>query len=140
MNKITIFTDGGSRGNPGPAAVGIYAEDNCGDELVSFGKKIGIATNNVAEYAAIIEALAWLNNNKNKFDKDSEVFFKLDSELAYSQLTGLYKIKNSTIRELVFKIRLEEAALGFPVRYSHIPREKNKKADLLVNLALDNLL
>jgi ribonuclease HI len=140
MNKLLVFTDGGSRGNPGPSAVGVYIEDGNGNKLTSIGKKIGIATNNVAEYSAIVEALCWLNNNKKKISNTLEVFFYLDSELAYSQLCGLYKVKNAAIRELVFRIRQEEAQLGIPVVYSHIPREKNTKADLLVNLALDNLL
>ena len=140
MNRVNVFTDGGSRGNPGPSAVGVYVEDYDGKELVSIGKKIGIATNNVAEYSAIIEAFEWLCVSKDKLGNNTKIFFYLDSELAYSQLSGLYKIKNAAIRELVLKIRQKEAELNMSVIYSHIPREKNKKADLLVNLALDNLL
>ena len=140
MKKIIIYTDGGSRGNPGSAAVGIYIEDSRGNKIASIGKKIGIATNNVAEYSAIIEAFNWFLKNINELENVEKIFFNVDSELAYSQLSGLYKIKNSAIRELVFKIRQHEAELKIPVVYQHIPREKNKKADLLVNLALDNLL
>jgi ribonuclease HI len=140
VNRIEVFTDGGSRGNPGQSAVGVYIADENGKELVSIGKKIGIATNNVAEYSAIVEALEWLVKNKKKFDDTVQINFFLDSELAYSQLCGLYKVKNSAIRELIFIIRQKEAELDKPIAYSHIPREKNKKADLLVNLALDNLL
>lgn len=140
MNKVLVFSDGGSRGNPGPSAVGVYIEDNNGKELVSIGKKIGNATNNVAEYMAIVEALDWLCKNKNKLEDNAKIFFHIDSELAYSQLSGLYKVKNAAIRELVFKVRQKEAELGVSIHYSHVPREKNEKADLLVNLALDNLL
>jgi len=140
VNNIIVFTDGGSRGNPGPAAVGIYMEDHAGKEITSIGKKIGNATNNVAEYSAIIEALDWLCKNKHKLEENTRIAFYLDSELAYSQLSGLYRVKNTTIRELVFKVRQKEAELNMQISYLHIPREKNKKADLLVNLALDNLL
>jgi len=140
VNNIIVFTDGGSRGNPGPAAVGIYMEDHAGKEITSIGKKIGNAKNNVAEYSAIIEALDWLCKNKHKLEENTRIAFYLDSELAYSQLSGLYRVKNTTIRELVFKVRQKEAELNMQISYVHIPREKNKKADLLVNLALDNLL
>jgi len=139
-NRVLVFSDGGSRGNPGPSAIGVYIEDRNGKELVSIGKKIGHATNNVAEYMAIVEAFDWLCKNKSMFEDNAKIFFYIDSELAYSQLSGLYKVKNAIIRELVFKVRQKEAELGIPIYYSHIPREKNEKADLLVNLALDNLL
>lgn len=138
MNNISIFTDGGARGNPGPAAIGVYIEDLAEGKLAEIGEKIGSATNNVAEYSAIIRGLVWLCENKVKIEKNAKINFYLDSQLAYSQLVGLYKVKNENIRKLVFIVRQKEAELGFPVNYSYIPREKNKKADLLVNLALDN--
>lgn len=139
MAKIQIFTDGGSRGNPGPAAIGVYISDDNNKELERIGKKIGEATNNVAEYSAILEGLAWALANKSKHDIQ-EVHFYMDSQLAYSQIVGLYKVKNERIRTFIFEIRQKEAELGTPVFYNHILREKNKKADLMVNLALDNML
>lgn len=139
MSKILIYTDGGSRGNPGPAALGVYIEDGNHTELAKIGKKIGDTTNNVAEYSAITEGLAWLLANKDRV-KIEEVHFYMDSQLAYSQITGLYKVKNARIRDFIFEIRQKEAELGLPVYYNHIPREKNKKADLMVNLALDNVI
>lgn len=140
VNQINIFADGGARGNPGPAAIGFYIEDLEGKEIVSVGKKIGEATNNVAEYTAILAALIWLLDNREKIEKNTKVNFYLDSLLASSQLSGIFKVKNAKIRELIFLIRQKEEELGIDVCYKHIPREKNKKADRMVNLALDNLL
>jgi ribonuclease HI len=140
VNQINVYADGGSRGNPGPAAIGFYIEDLEGNEIVSIGSKIGEATNNVAEYTAIVFALDWLIKNKKKLEKNTKVNFYLDSLLAASQLSGLYKIKNAKLRELIFLIRQKEEELGISATYKHIPREKNTKADKMVNLALDNLL
>ncbi len=137
MSKISIFTDGGARGNPGPAALGVYIEDEKHQELARIGKRIGETTNNVAEYAAIIEGLNWALENKERL-KIGSIQFYVDSQLASSQLAGIYKVKNPRIREFVFEIRQKEADLNIPVFYSHIPREKNKKADYMVNHALDN--
>lgn len=139
MAKLSIYTDGGSRGNPGPAALGVYIEDENKKELARIGKRIGETTNNVAEYSAITEAFAWLLANKDKQNIES-VSFYMDSQLAYSQIVGLYKVKNERIREFIFEIRQKEAEVGFPVYYNHIRRENNKKADLMVNLALDNAI
>jgi len=139
MSKISIFTDGGSRGNPGPAALGVYIEDENKKELVRIGKTLGETTNNVAEYSAIIEGLEWALQNKAQFNIE-KINFYMDSQLACSQLTGLFKVKNSRIREFVFEIRQIEAQLKVPIYYTHIPREQNFKADQMVNLALDNML
>ena len=137
MSKILIFTDGGARGNPGPAALGVYIQDDNKKELARIGKKIGNATNNVAEYSAILEGFSWALENKRKLNIES-INFHMDSQLAYSQLTGLYKVKDEKIREFVFEIRKKEAELAIPIYYAHIPREKNKQADYMVNQALDN--
>lgn len=139
MSKIVVFTDGGSRGNPGPAALGVFIQTEDGKELASIGKRLGETTNNVAEYSAIVEAFNWLLDNKLKLAIE-EIHFYMDSQLAYSQLNGLYKIKNTQIREFILEIRQKEAELGIPIAYTHIPREQNKKADFMVNQALDNLL
>ncbi len=139
MSKIVVFTDGGSRGNPGPAALGVFIQTEDGKELASIGKRLGETTNNVAEYSAIVEAFNWLLDNKLKLAIE-EIHFYMDSQLAYSQLNGLYKIKNTQIREFILEIRQKEAELGIPITYTHIPREQNKKADFMVNQALDNLL
>jgi len=139
MAEIVIYTDGGSRGNPGPSALGVYIQKSSGEVLARIGKYLGVATNNFAEYSAIVEGLSWALENKQK-EKIEKISFYMDSQLAFSQLSGLYKIKNEIIRGLVFKIKNQEAEIAIPVFYHHIPREKNKQADFMVNLALDNQL
>jgi ribonuclease HI len=138
--SINVFTDGGSRGNPGEASLGIYIETIEGKEIKSIGKRLGIATNNVAEYSAIKEALFWIFKNLELFNNLKSINFYMDSNLAVSQLNGIYKIKNSNLRIIFFEIKSLEAQIKIPIYYTHVPREKNKKADRLVNLALDNRL
>ncbi len=134
---IRVFTDGGARGNPGPSAIGVYITDEKNKVLYVLGKAIGVGTNNVAEYQALIAALAWLVENKKIIGKHTEVHFFLDSLLLVSQINGLYKVKNTNLQALLFVVREKEASLALPLRYVHIPREKNTKADALVNAALD---
>ncbi len=134
---LNVFTDGGARGNPGPAAVGVYITNASGIKIHEIAKTIGIATNNVAEYQAVIEALTWISNNIKKENERSPIHFFLDSELVVSQLNGLFKIKKPHLQTLFFEIRQKEALIDGVISYTHIPREKNKKADTLVNMALD---
>ncbi|HKC14811.1 MAG TPA: ribonuclease HI family protein [Patescibacteria group bacterium] len=138
MRNISIFTDGGSRGNPGQAGIGVYIKD---DErtITQIGKRIGVETNNVAEYKAVIEALTWISENKENLE-DTSINFFMDSQLIYSQIVGLYKIKNEILRSLLYKVREKEAEIKLPISYNYIPREQNKNADGLVNMALDNIL
>lgn len=140
MNEIKIYTDGGARGNPGPAAIGVYIVDEDNKEIMSIGKKIGHATNNIAEYSAILEALGWITENSEKLQEVVKIVFFLDSLLVCSQIKGLYKVKNKELRLMVFKVREKEAEIKKQIFYEHIPREQNKKADSLVNMALDNNL
>lgn len=128
---MQIFTDGGARGNPGLAAYGFVVKKE--GQLIKEGfGKIGIATNNVAEYTAVIEALLFL---EKEFSGEALDFY-IDSQLVVSQLTGKFKVKNAGIRDLVMKVKGLESSFK-TVSYTHIPREKNKEADALVNLALD---
>ena len=91
MEGIIVYTDGGARGNPGPAAIGVYIIDQDGNRVVKFGKKIGETTNNVAEYKAVYNALDWIKNNlKNNI---RNINFLLDSKLVVNQLNGIFKIK-----------------------------------------------
>ena len=136
---IQVFTDGGSRGNPGEAASGVYITED-GKELVSFGIKLGITTNNVAEYTAVIEAFNWLLTHREKIDNSSGIAFFMDSNLVASQLRGLYKVKHPNMQPLFVAVKQKEQQLGVKVTYTHIPREQNKMADKMVNAALDNLL
>ena len=131
---IKVFCDGGSRSNPGPAAYGFVVYDD--QKIIHKGKGyIGIATNNFAEYTAVIQALLWLSE---KFKKHNLNFY-LDSNLVVSQLRGIFKIKSASLRELIFKIKSLETTFG-KISYWHIPRSKNKEADELVNQALDEEL
>lgn len=129
---IEIFCDGGSRGNPGLAAYGFVVKIEKATVAKGLGV-LGIATNNFAEYTAVIEALNWAQKNL----KGKDLNFYMDSQLVASQLSGLFKIKNAQIRELVFKVRTLETDFG-QITYTHIPREKNQEADSLVNQALDD--
>ena len=137
IDILNVFTDGGARGNPGEGAIGVYIEDESRQQLAGFGKTIGIATNNVAEYRAVLEALGWIYENKQNIANKAKIFFFLDSRLVCSQLTGHFKIKNKNLKELYFLIKEKERLIGIPISYRNIPRELNKKADALVNEALD---
>ena len=128
---VEIFCDGGARGNPGPAAYGFVVRDESGVIKEANGY-IGVATNNVAEYTAIVEALKWLSNHK----KGEDLQFFLDSLLAASQLNGIYKVKNAKIRELLVSIRELENAFS-KITYQYVPRDQNIEADKQVNIALD---
>ena len=130
---IRIYCDGGSRGNPGPAAYGFVVKEE-GKNVKEDGGYIGVATNNFAEYTAIIKALIWAKGSYP--NKDLEDF--LDSQLAASQLSGIYKIKNAKIRELVLEVKGLENSFN-KVIYKHVPREENKEADAQVNIALDKI-
>lgn len=131
--KLLINTDGGARGNPGPAGIGAIIKYEKKEEKIS--KYIGEATNNQAEYRAVIEALGWVKENIK--EKDLEIECLLDSELIVEQLNQRYKIKNEGLRPLFWEIRDLIMALGGKVSFRYIPREQNKEADKLVNDAID---
>ena len=131
--SLTIYCDGGSRGNPGMASSGFVVYKD-GEKIYEGGKFLGINTNNFAEYMAVVLSLEWLLESGYV---DGTVNFFLDSELVVKQLTGLYKIKNEILLSLVFKIKDLEKKLGSKFSYTHILRAKNKEADLVVNRILD---
>ncbi|MDO8583394.1 MAG: ribonuclease HI family protein, partial [bacterium] len=137
---LNIFTDGGARGNPGPSAIGVYMEDEKNKNVAGFGKTIGTATNNVAEYKAVVEALNWIIENKKELAIGAKITFHLDSRLVCSQIIGLFQVKNADLRNLLFDVREREAQVNFPIYYKNIPREQNAKADAFVNEALDNYI
>ncbi|HMS22235.1 MAG TPA: ribonuclease HI family protein [Candidatus Levybacteria bacterium] len=130
---LTIFCDGGSRNNPGEAAYGFVIYDG-GKVVFKKGEKIGIATNNVAEYTAIVKALIWVKEN---IPLCSDIHFFLDSALAVNQMNGVFKVKNEGLRSLYFTVKSLEKVMSIQTVYTAIPREKNKEADRMVNLALD---
>ncbi|MFW5703843.1 MAG: ribonuclease HI family protein [Patescibacteria group bacterium] len=136
--KLKIHTDGGSLSNPGQAAIGylLYAED--GSVLFSEGKAIGVASNNVAEYTALVQALTKTHElmQTGKLSNIESIAVFADSELMVKQLKGLYKVKHSAMRDLIFQVRVAEGNVGVPVSYTHVLREKNAAADKLVKEAL----
>jgi ribonuclease HI len=140
MNEqiLNIFTDGGARGNPGQAATGFVIFDHQDKEIIRQGQCIGIATNNVAEYQAVIAALEFLNKTDCFIGKKIIVHFFLDSLLVVNQLIGKFKIKNENLAILANKIHGLEKDINGTFSYQFVPREKNKIADLMVNQALDN--
>lgn len=130
-DTLRIFTDGGARGNPGPAGAGIVIFNNNGELLKIEGNYLGVKTNNQAEYEALIIALKVAKRISN-----SKIECYLDSELAVKQLNGEYKVKNDTIR--VLKGKVDELVGEYEhVSFFHITREKNAFADKLVNIVLD---
>ncbi len=135
--KIIIYTDGGSRGNPGPAAIGVIFTNEKGRVLKEYAQKIGRATNNEVEYEAVIFALqkAKLLFGKKKV-KNMEVEVKMDSEFVAKQLNAQYKILDRKIEQLFLKIWNLKINFG-KITFKHIPRSENKEADKLVNRALD---
>jgi ribonuclease HI len=129
--KARLFTDGGARGNPGPAAFGYVIETEDGTVLAAHGETIGVATNNVAEYSALIAGLA-----KAAELQIPEVEVVSDSELMVKQMQGVYRVKNEALRELSLQAARNARAVG-KVTYTAVRREENKLADQLVNDALD---
>jgi ribonuclease HI len=137
MRKIIIYTDGGSRGNPGSSAIGVVFCNEKGEVIKKYSEQIGEATNNEAEYQAVIFALKKFKALfGNKLAGQSEIELRADSELLVKQLNGEYKILEPKIQTLflaVWNLKLDFKKVKFKI----IPREKNKEADRLVNEALD---
>lgn len=129
---LHLFTDGGSRGNPGQAAIGCILEDPArGITLREHMERIGIETNNVAEYRALIEGLKIARRYQ-----PNRLVCHLDSELIVRQLNGQYQVRMAHLKTFVDEI--QEIAQSFPsVTFKHIPRSDNYRADALVNKALD---
>ena len=134
---MTIFTDGGARGNPGPAAVGVVIEDTKGQTIYTLGEPIGDTTNNIAEYTAVLRALEWIRAYPRSLTASEKIQFYLDSELVCRQLRGEYKVKNAGLQGLYYTIQQVGKPFHQQITYTHIPREKNKRADALVNQSLD---
>jgi ribonuclease HI len=129
--RARLFTDGGARGNPGPAAAAYVLETDDGTVLDARGEAIGVATNNVAEYRAL---LAGLEAARDRGVDELEVVS--DSELLVKQMRGEYKVKNAALRELSLQAALLAREIG-DVRYKAVRREHNELADRLVNETLD---
>jgi ribonuclease HI len=144
-HKIIIHTDGGARGNPGPAGIGVVISAEGGPASggetpirwkKKFGEYIGATTNNEAEYRALIVALGKLKKMAGK-TKLEQVDCYADSELMVKQLNGEYKVKDTNLRGLFMEVLKLKSGLKVPVAFHHIKREENAEADELVNQILD---
>src|SRR3989344_2786068 len=138
MQTLIIYTDGGSRGNPGPSAIGIAFMDAVTEKVLhTYGERVEDGTNNEAEYKAIIFAL---KKAKALYGKDKakkmEVEMRMDSELAVRQLTGIYKLSTEHIQKLFIEVWNLKTDFG-KVTFTHVPREQNTLADAALNKALD---
>jgi len=137
MKKLIIYTDGASRGNPGPASIGVVISDEKGKEIKKYSQFIGQSTNNQAEYEAVIFALKKIKALLGKKTAENlEVEIRSDSELLTSQLSGGYKILDKNIQDLFIKVwnlKIDYKKVNFVL----VPREKNTMADFLANEALD---
>ncbi|HKO38843.1 MAG TPA: ribonuclease HI family protein [Solirubrobacterales bacterium] len=134
MSRLTINVDGGARGNPGPAAIGVVVRDGSGEVLEELGERIGEATNNVAEYKALLRGIELAAEQGG-----TELELIGDSELVVRQVEGKYKVKNAGIKPLHAEVK---KALGGFDSWSirHVRRAENADADRLVNAALDGVL
>lgn len=134
---FTIHTDGGARGNPGPAGAGVVIRDELGNSVASVSKFLGKRTNNFAEYEAVILGFNALRKivpaeKQNKTD----VTVKMDSELVVKQMRGEYKVKNANLKEQQARL-IQIASVFKSVSFLHVPREENSDADALANAAMD---
>ena len=132
FDAIVAYIDGGARGNPGPAGYGVRIEQPDGTLIEEFGEAIGIATNNVAEYAGLLEALATA-----KSEGATDVEIVSDSLLLVQQMLGRFKVKHPGLQPLYAKARLLAHEIG-RVTYEHVSRAHNEDADRLANAAMDD--
>ncbi|MCL4394165.1 MAG: ribonuclease HI family protein [Chloroflexi bacterium] len=131
MDRVTLYTDGAARGNPGPAAIGVVITDPTGKELEAFGEAIGVATNNEAEYRALLRGL----ERAAKLGA-AGVEVRCDSELMVQQLSSVYRVRAANLKPL--HAAAQRALAHFAsTSIRHIPRARNGRADALANAALD---
>lgn len=131
--RLLLFTDGASKGNPGPAGAGVVLKDQKGNILAEEFQFLGRMTNNEAEYRALLLGLSTVKEYVK--GPDADLVCLIDSELVVSQLRGLYRVKAAHLRELLTKVKIEEGAFS-KIVYRFIPREDNAHADKLANKAL----
>jgi ribonuclease HI len=134
--KFFIQADGGARGNPGPAGSGAVVKDEQGKVVAEIAEFLGHATNNVAEYTALVRGLEAVAEEVGAQAKETDVVVEMDSKLAIEQMKGAWKIKHPNMKILAAKAGA--LCTGFrSVSFTHIPREKNAHADMLANRAMD---
>ncbi len=137
----TLYADGGARGNPGPAGAGAVAFDMSGKRVVEVSDYLGEATNNVAEYEAVIRGLQALTKEfPESHFKTHDVIVRMDSKLVVEQMRGAYKVKHPNLIPRHLELRNVISRSFGNVSFEHVPREKNKDADELANKAMDKKL
>lgn len=137
MEKVICYTDGGARGNPGPAGAGALVLDGEGNTIEEVSEFLGNATNNYAEYAAVVLGLKTIKKHLGKKTMETEVVMKMDSELVARQLLHEYQIKEPSLVPQFIEIH-NMRVKDFPhVRFMHVAREKNTEADRLANEAMN---
>jgi ribonuclease HI len=132
---LKAYTDGAARGNPGEAGIGVVMKNEHGETLHSLKHYLGKATNNIAEYRALIALLEFLK--KSETLQCSELVVYTDSELMAKQINGIYKVKDADLKLLFQKVKLLLHAAPYKFSIEHIPRSLNKEADTLANAAID---
>ena len=130
---LKAWIDGACRGNPGEAAIGGYVLSASDEKLFEFGHRIGIATNNIAEYRALEYVLRWVGQLPQTGVTVSGLVVHSDSELMVRQMAGQYKVKSKNLKPLFEMVRKLIDGLPFPIRFVHIPRAANREADRLAN-------
>jgi ribonuclease HI len=134
--RISVFTDGGSRGNPGISGFGVVIYDEQRHIIDQISKFVGVKTNNEAEYLAFIESLYWIESHLQSLNI-TEIEFYSDSQLLIRQIQGLYKVKAPNIKPLHSTVMSMLAKINLPCHYNDILRESNGLADELANQAMD---
>jgi probable phosphoglycerate mutase len=134
--RFTIYGDGGSRGNPGPAGSGAIIRNEAGETVGTVSEFLGTTTNNVAEYTAVLRALELLASMLEEKAKEAEVHVRMDSMLVIRQMKGEWKIKHPNMKPLAARVG-ELVRLFGDVSFEHVYREYNKDADRLANEAMD---
>lgn len=132
-----MYSDGGARGNPGPAGAGVYIEDGEGNVVKEIAKFLGKRTNNWAEYEAVVLGLEALKKQFGSKLTSMDIELRMDSELVVRQLTGVYRVKNKDLLAQYMKIQVMRAEYFPNIKIKHVRREKNKDADRLANDAMD---
>jgi len=134
--RFSIYADGGSRGNPGPAGSGAVVRDGAGKTIIEVSEYLGRTTNNVAEYTAIVRALEGLKKLLGDKANEADVAVRMDSQLVVRQMNGEYKIKHPNLKPLAAQVLMLRHAFA-SVSFEHVYRENNKDADALANAAMD---
>jgi ribonuclease HI len=136
--RYTLYADGGARGNPGPAGAGAVVFDAIGKRVAEVADYLGVATNNVAEYEAVIRGLkALLKEFPDGHFRHAEVEVRMDSKLVIEQMKGAYKVKHPNLVPRFMEAKNIIARSFSTVSFTHVPREQNKDADALANEAMD---